>query len=110
MVDPWIDVASRLGIPVALLAAVFYALWRMIQWFGINIALPVRDRSFGFLDKLEGTVGKLEDTVDKMGEQMAQQTEQIKAQTEKTHQAAVTLQEIEKKLSGVCKGNGGGVH
>jgi hypothetical protein len=53
MVDPWIDVASRLGIPVALLAAVFYALWRVIQWFGINIALPVRDRSFGFLDKLE---------------------------------------------------------
>lgn len=103
MVDPWIDVASRLGIPVALLAAIFYALWRVIQWFGINIALPVRDRSFGFLDKLEGTV-------DRMGEQMAQQTEQIKAQTEKTHQAAVTLQEIEKKLSGVCKCGGGGVH
>jgi hypothetical protein len=98
MIDPWVDVASRLGIPVAILAAVFFAIWKIIQWFGVNVAVPARDRAFHFLDRLEGTV-------DTIGEQIHEQTKQIKAQTEKADQTTAALKQIEEKLSGVCKGN-----
>ena len=59
----WIQTARDLGIPVVMLAAMCFGTWKTLQWSAVNIALPVRDRAFKFIDKLEESIVRVEHSV-----------------------------------------------
>jgi hypothetical protein len=58
----WIDVATKLGVPVAALVALGYGVWRVIVWCGTNLVVPVRDKHAAFLDRLIGNLDALRET------------------------------------------------
>src|SRR5262249_15648207 len=48
----WIDVISKLGVPVAALVALGWGIWRIIVWVGTNLVIPMRDKHTQFLDMM----------------------------------------------------------
>lgn len=52
------------GFPVVASGALGWAIWLTARWVGNNIVIPVRDRSFKFLDTVEGNVNKMSDNLD----------------------------------------------
>ncbi len=49
----WVDIVKQLGLPVCIIMAGGFGLWRTLQWGAANIIKPLIDRHIKFLDRLE---------------------------------------------------------
>lgn len=92
----WLEVAKTFGVPVAILAAMMFAAWRTLKWFGAEVVIPIRDailnKAIHFFDKLDVTVEKIETNVDSVTRNMDVQTRAMESQ-------ARTLEKIERKVA-----------
>ena len=43
----------QFGVPTVLLVGLAIYLWRALSWFAVNIAIPLRDRHFAYLEMQE---------------------------------------------------------
>jgi hypothetical protein len=57
-----IQATRDLGIPVVALLAIGIGLWRVIEWLGREVIIPLKDRHLAFLDSLATTMSTLADT------------------------------------------------
>lgn len=55
----WVQVVKDLGIPVALLIAIGWGLWSGGVWFGTKVIIPLQERHFLFLSKLEQAINQI---------------------------------------------------
>ena len=55
----WPNLIDKLGVPVAALAAIGYAIYSTIKWIGNNILIPIHQRHLLFLDRLETSIEKI---------------------------------------------------
>lgn len=55
----WPNLIDKLGVPVAALAAIGYAIYSTIRWIGNNILIPIHQRHLVFLDRLETSIDKI---------------------------------------------------
>ena len=65
------DVATFLrdfGLPVTLLLALLYMLWRAGSWAGVNVLKPITDKHVEFVDKLAESQKQLSDTQERQAE------------------------------------------
>jgi len=46
----WVDVASKLGVPVAILAAMLYGIYKSGKFLAEKIAVPLFERQVHFMD------------------------------------------------------------
>lgn len=53
------NIIDKLGLPVAALAAIGYAVYSTIRWVGNNILIPIQQRHLVFLDRLENSIEKI---------------------------------------------------
>ncbi len=67
MGEPWIDsfiaVADRLGVPVAFLLIIAFAIWRVAKWVAPR-ADELISRHFKFMDGVVATQIKLQETIE----------------------------------------------
>jgi hypothetical protein len=49
----WMEVVKQLGLPVCIIMAGGFGLWRTVQWGAVNVLKPLIDRHIKFLDRLE---------------------------------------------------------
>jgi hypothetical protein len=49
----WMEIVKQLGLPVCIIMAGGFGLWRTVQWGAANIVKPLIDRHIKFLDRLE---------------------------------------------------------
>lgn len=60
--DAFVQIAQSLGIPVAILAVLGLAIWRILVWIGSNVIKPAMERHMRFLDKVETTMESVTQT------------------------------------------------
>lgn len=60
----WLTAIKEVGFPIACACAFAFASWATIKWIANAIIVPVRDRAFKFLDKLEGNVDRMSENLD----------------------------------------------
>jgi hypothetical protein len=53
------------GFPIVATSALGWSIWATLRWVAGNLIIPVRDRSFSFLDRVEGNVDKMSDNLEK---------------------------------------------
>jgi hypothetical protein len=66
-----LEIAAQYGLPTLLLAAFAWAAWKAVGAAWRDVVLPVRDRAFGFLDKVERNI-------DTFSDNLMQQTDSLK--------------------------------
>jgi hypothetical protein len=89
----FIQAARDLGIPVAALIAVGIGLWRIIEWLGKEVIIPLKDRHLAFLDSLSITLATLADT----------QTSMVSAQQDIMREMEAISRVLDTKRNGVEK-------
>ncbi|CAB4160939.1 hypothetical protein UFOVP731_23 [uncultured Caudovirales phage] len=89
----FIQAARDLGIPVAALIAIGIGLWRIIEWLGKEVIIPLKDRHLAFLDSLSITLATLADT----------QTNMVSAQQDIMREMEAISRVLETKRNGVEK-------
>lgn len=83
----WMTVAERFGVPLAILMlillvavpTVWFAGRRVAHWIAKEIVIPVRNRHFAFLDKLDGTLDRLTENQMQLAQTQAKQAEDIQS-------------------------------
>lgn len=55
----FVSIVKDLGIPVALLCGIGWGLWHGISWFGTRVIIPIQERHFIFLTKLEAAINQI---------------------------------------------------
>ncbi len=69
-----IEIAKTVGVPVATLAAVCYAIWRVLIWVGREVVIPVRDKLLNkgvtVLDRMDSSISSLQDLMERTGEKI----------------------------------------
>lgn len=49
--DPtWVDIASKFGVPVAILIAIWWGGAKILRWVAVELVIPIRDRGIKYLD------------------------------------------------------------
>jgi hypothetical protein len=89
----FIQAARDLGIPVAALIAIGIGLWRIIEWLGKEVIIPLKDRHLAFLDSLSITLATLADT----------QTSMVSAQQDIMREMEAISRVLDTKRNGVEK-------
>jgi hypothetical protein len=61
----------ELGLPVVALLAIGAGIWRVCEWLGREVIIPLRNRHLGFLDSLAATLKTLADTQESMAHEIS---------------------------------------
>ena len=88
----WIQAARDFGIPVVMLGFMALGLWKTLQWSAVNLGIPLRDRLFKFLDRLEESVLKVEQSVVQHGV-MLDEIRRYQSDSSEARKAAKVIQE-----------------
>jgi len=54
--NDWASIVDKLGVPVAVMAAMGFVGYKTIMWFGVNVVVPLKDRHITFVDDLKGLI------------------------------------------------------
>lgn len=87
-VQAWEKLVTNVGFPIAIVTVVGLAIWIGAKWVANQIIIPIRDRGFKFIDKVEGNVEKMSDNLET-------QTMTLQSMDGKQSLIHMTLQKIE---------------
>lgn len=75
MESSWlIELVKTVGVPVATLAALCYAIWMVLVWVGREVVIPVRDtlltKGATVLDRMDSSISSIQDLMERTGEKI----------------------------------------
>lgn len=92
-------ILKEYGFPIVVSGFLAWAIWLTVRWIADQIVIPVRDRSFRFLDTVEGNVNKMSDNLD-------QQTVALRELNEKQGSIKDGIESIAETCKMRCVGEG----
>lgn len=101
--DPFLDNATKFGLPTFLLLALLYILIRVIRWTGEHVVLPVVTKHIETMDVISESIGKLTESQQKQAEaaDRLSRTQNQLAETQK--QLSDAQQKIASSMIQVCR-------
>lgn len=101
----WMTFAERVGIPLTILGAFAYAVWKVIQWLGTNVITPITQSHIGVVNEVKEnsktnseTLRKVAELLDRENTTQAANVELLKSLTDKTEKALRVAEESAKVL------------
>lgn len=99
----WLEVVSKVGVPIALSAAMLWMFWAAVRWAAVNVAMPIVNSHREYLLKTAEASRKAVEAVAAMQQSNDQQARALEVIKATNVASAESLNAIEKKLPGVCK-------
>lgn len=96
--DPsaWIQVVQSLGVSVACLLALSYAIWKGIKWAGVNCILPMKDAHVKFLNAVSSSMRELVADHKIQGEVLTRFADRMEHVAQRVETVVETLQDMKK--------------